>query len=146
MLCLSKNAWSLDVLWDQVTPAEVVSAWWALLPWWGFMCEHSSPDPQAKLLSRISALYPLVLLAVKPVHLEPSQSDCASQQRQATKVAQGNRKAGVHLTHPKVSYSPVLLTMGISEICGASPSQECSQTSKGKTTCCTGYLGLNEEL
>lgn len=136
---LSKHAWSLNLLWNQVTPAKVVSAWWTHLPWWDFMSEQSSPDPRAELLSSISALYPLGLLAVKLVHLE------SGQHRQATKVVQGNRKAWVHLTHSKVSYSPSLLSIGGSGSCGAFPSQEYSWASKGKATCCTGYLGLNEE-
>lgn len=80
----------------------------------GLICEHSSPDPQTKLLSRISALYPLILLSVKAVLLEPGESHHASQHRQATKVVQGNRKAGVHFTHPKLSYSLLLLSTGIS--------------------------------
>lgn len=46
--------------------------WWVQgghVPWWDFMCEQGSPDPWAEPLSGVSALYPLVLLAVKPVHL-----------------------------------------------------------------------------
>jgi len=63
------------------------------------MCEYSSPDPGAELLSSVSASYLLALLAVKPVHLEPGQSHGTSQQRQATEVLQANREAGAHLTH-----------------------------------------------
>lgn len=78
------------------------------------MCEQSSPDPQAKPLSSISALYPHVLLAVKPVHLEPGQSHCAHQHREATKVVQENREVGVQLTHSEVSYCPSLWSIGLS--------------------------------
>lgn len=73
-------------------------------------------------------------------------SHCTSQHRQGTKAVWGNRKAGVHLTHPKVSSSPSLLSIGLSGSRGVFPSQEYSWTSKGKATCCMGYPGLNEEL
>lgn len=64
----------------------------------------------------------------------------------ATKAVKGNRKAGVCLTHTKVSCSPLLLSLWINGSWEKFPSWDCSWTSKCKATCCRRYLSLNKEL
>lgn len=90
------------------------------------LCIVSSPNPCCELSAPSAWLVSLCLSARKAV--------------------KGNRKAGVCLTHTKVSCSPLLLALWIHGSWEKFPSWDCSCTSKCKTTCCRGYLSLNKEL
>lgn len=120
----------------------------ALLLWWSFVCtmwaELSWPQRWAAVQYFCFVICYLLLL-VKSVHLQPGRSHCTDYHRQATWAVQENRKAKVHLTHRKVSYSPWVLLTGVSRS-RSFPSQDCSWTSKVKATCYVGYLSIIEEL
>lgn len=145
---LSKHAHPPNVLWNQVTPAKVMSTWWGHFCSGGALCapcEQSYPDRSAELLCSISASLCVICFFLWSLHLQAGRSHCTDYHRQATWAVQENRKAKVHLTHRKVSYSPWVLLTGVSRS-RSFPSQDCSWTSKVKATCYVGYLSIIEEV